>query len=276
MRDFNLKELQECELTVLQEFVRICEAHGLKYYLAWGTLIGAVRHQGFIPWDDDIDVCMPYEDYMRFKEICETELNPEFFYEDWNKHKEYFLYWAKLRKNNTTCMTRAESAIQMHWGVGMDIFPLIRTETPKLNVRMKIAKSMLNFVVQRSYVGYCNNKIAKIVKSILYGLLPKCLDERIYNRCFEILGSARKDAPYIFDFSAAESRSLFPAEVFGEGKPCQFENQTMMGPADTDAYLRQAYGEDYMVIPKKEDAVDHGDIIVDLERNYTYYQNLKG
>src|SRR5262249_11940290 len=76
--DVQLRALQLVELDILREFVRLCEAHGLRYYLAYGTLLGAVRHRGFIPWDDDVDVTMPRDDYDRFADVCVSELRPGF------------------------------------------------------------------------------------------------------------------------------------------------------------------------------------------------------
>ena len=74
-----LHKLQSTELTILKEFKRICEKYGFRYFLCAGTLLGAVRHQGFIPWDDDVDVSMPYDDYIRFLEIGQKELGSKYF-----------------------------------------------------------------------------------------------------------------------------------------------------------------------------------------------------
>ena len=79
--DDKLRQLQLSELEILKEFVRICEKHHLKYVLTGGTLLGAVRHGGFIPWDDDIDVAMLRADYDRFAQLCKDELGPKFFYQ---------------------------------------------------------------------------------------------------------------------------------------------------------------------------------------------------
>ncbi len=276
MREFDLGALQLCELDLLKEFVRVCDKHHLKYYLAWGTLLGAVRHQGFIPWDDDIDVCMPYEDYVRFKEVCETELGSEYFYEDWYNHHDCFLHWAKLRKNGTTCMTRREADLKIHWGVGLDIFPLIKIDTMGMSRTRKLANAVLKLILQRSYLPYGEKSFSKKVKGMIYAVIPKAMDEKIVRQCYKILSKSKGNAKYVYDFSDTWARAAWPAEVFGEGVKYQFEDVMLNCPNDVDAYLKQAYGEDYMDIPKVEDRIDHGDIIVDLEKDYTYYQSLKG
>ena len=88
--DSRLRKLQMAELEILKEFVRLCEAHGLQYYLVGGTLLGAVRHKGFIPWDDDIDVAMPRGDYDRFAQIAPKELDPRYFYQCPDTDPHYF------------------------------------------------------------------------------------------------------------------------------------------------------------------------------------------
>lgn len=272
MRNFDLRELQLCELEILKEFIRICDKHRLKYYLAWGTLLGAVRHQGFIPWDDDIDVCMFYEDYLKFKEICKTELHSDYVYEDREAHSDYFLYWAKLRKNNTTCMTRSEKNLNIHWGVGIDIFPLVKMDKMEGTMKKKAARAVLKFITNRPYLPYGANGVSKKIKRIIYTLIPKVLDEKIIKKCFHVLNRAGKDAEFVWDFSEPVHRSSFPVSVFGDGKSLEFEGLKMNCPIDATSYLEKVYGDDYMVLPKVQDRVDHGDIIVDLERNYTYYQ----
>lgn len=276
MREFDLRALQLCELDVLKEFVRVCEKHHLRYYLAWGTLLGAVRHHGFIPWDDDIDVCMPYEDYVHFREVCKTELGSEYFYEDWYKHHDYFLPWAKIKKNQTTCMTRRESDLKIHWGVGIDIFPMIKIDKMSMSLSKKIANSFLKLVVQRAYLPYGENSLSKKLKGVIYAVIPKSMDKRIVNYCYKILSKSKGNAAYVCDFSNIIEHAIWPAEIFGEGVKYPFEDVMLNCPNDADAYLKQVFGDDYMVIPKEEDRIDHGDIIVDLEKDYTYYQSLKG
>ena len=277
MRNFNLRELQECELEILKEFVRICKKHNLTYYLAWGTLLGAVRHQGFIPWDDDIDVCMPYDDYCKFKEVSKTELSQEYYYQDWEKEKEFFLPWAKLRKNETTCMTRSESNLKIHWGVGIDIFPLIKMDEEKCSISKKMAKYILFFIVQRAYVSTKRVSLTKKIKNLIYVLIPKNWDAAIVNYCMQIMNKVKKDERYYWDWDMDMSHDecCFPKEIFGVGKEYLFEDVMLNCPKDSRAYLKRVYGDDYMVVPEVKDRVDHGDIIVDLEKDYSYYQNMK-
>lgn len=119
----NLRTLQRCILDIALEFKRICEKNNLKYFLAYGSLLGAVRHGGFIPWDDDMDVGMPREDYEKFLEICEKELSDEFFFQTCETDKGHGFGYAKIRLNGTVMKEDyAENSCQ-HNGIFLDIFP---------------------------------------------------------------------------------------------------------------------------------------------------------
>lgn len=125
MRDFDLRALQLKELEGLKEIDRICRKHGIEYMLSWGSAIGAIRHQGFIPWDDDIDVCMKWNDYLKFKEVCKTELDSRYFYQDWESDPYYYSSWAKIRMNDTTSIMRKMKDYPIHGGICLDVFPLV-------------------------------------------------------------------------------------------------------------------------------------------------------
>lgn len=124
MDEFDLRALQLCELDLLKEVDRICKKHDIPYFLAFGTALGAVRHKGFIPWDDDVDVLMKYPDYLRFQEVCKTELPPHLFYQDWQTDPAYYLPWAKIRNSRTTSLVPEMADYPINWGVCVDIFPL--------------------------------------------------------------------------------------------------------------------------------------------------------
>lgn len=117
MEEKHLRGIQLQELEILLEFRRLCEEHGLRYYLTGGTLLGAVRHHGFIPWDDDIDVLMPRSDYLRFAQLCERQiLPPGYRYQSTKTDREYSLFFAKLKRE-------AEQSSGATKGY-IDIFPL--------------------------------------------------------------------------------------------------------------------------------------------------------
>lgn len=128
-----LRRIQLIELEMLIELDRICRKHNLKYTLATGTLLGAVRHGGFIPWDDDIDVCMLYEDYKRFIEIANTELDSKrFFVRTQETDKDCNLTFAQIKRNNTVFLREGRGEFNTHRGVFIDIFPLFNGSTHRI------------------------------------------------------------------------------------------------------------------------------------------------
>ena len=117
---------QISELEILMEFKRICSSNNLQYYLTAGTLLGAVRHQGFIPWDDDIDIAMPRKDFKKFGELCRCQLKKDFYYQDCRTEPDYPYYFAKLRKEGTEVCEPCLEAVNIRKGHYIDIFPLDR------------------------------------------------------------------------------------------------------------------------------------------------------
>jgi len=101
INDSDLKKLHLVELIILDEFIRICNKFNLNYFLIGGTLLGAVRHNGFIPWDDDIDIGMPRKDFQKFLEICQSELYKDFYYLYLDNFEPYYYHFIKICKKNT-------------------------------------------------------------------------------------------------------------------------------------------------------------------------------
>ena len=119
-----LRELQLSELEILREYIRICDDNGLRYFIQAGTLLGAVRHEGFIPWDDDIDLSMPREDYDRLAQLCQKELDSRFFFQNSYSDSNFPFCFSKIRKNGTEVYEESMKNVKMHKGRFIDIFPL--------------------------------------------------------------------------------------------------------------------------------------------------------
>ena len=117
------KKIWMIELDMLMEFMRVCEKHGLKYYIVFGTLLGTIRHNGFIPWDDDIDVCMPRDDYERFLKLAD-EFEAPVFLQIPETDPGYFYSHPKLRNSNTTGFSDIRGCFGFNSGLWIDIFPL--------------------------------------------------------------------------------------------------------------------------------------------------------
>ena len=121
-----LSSLQKQEFEILCEVRRICDKYDLTYFITAGTLLGAVRHKGFIPWDDDIDVVMPKKDFKKFSKLCRVELAKQYFFQNCRSEKQYPFLFAKIRKNNTFVNDMLLANLKIHKGLYIDVFPLVK------------------------------------------------------------------------------------------------------------------------------------------------------
>ena len=138
-KKIDLRHLQLVELEILLEFDRICRTHGLRYTLFAGTLVGAVVYGGFVPWDDDVDVCMPRADYTKFLGIAGDELGPEFFLQTTGTDRLYHQSFAKLRKHRTRVVQDTTEESPIHHGIWIDILPLDRVLPGTLSLKLQLA-----------------------------------------------------------------------------------------------------------------------------------------
>lgn len=137
------KQVWKIELDMFEAFIQICENHGLNYYILGGTLLGGVRHKGFIPWDDDIDVGMMRDDYEKFIKFAKTELSDRFFLQTVETDEDYYYGITKIRANNTSAILYSEWEQQFpfHQGIFFDIFPI--DAVPDSEIMRKIHKFLV-------------------------------------------------------------------------------------------------------------------------------------
>ncbi len=259
--DDALRKLQLTELEILDEFVRICEENGLRYYLIGGTLLGAVRHHGFIPWDDDIDVCMPRADYDRLAEIWEREASPRFFYQSPDTDPNYFLTYAKIRLNGTEVFEERFEQSKFHKGIFMDIFPLDFCPAPG-----PVCHFLFNVLAVMNYRGQIDSgenytPYRELSGKIGYAVLRIYSPERLWALRQRLLRLSRSlsRGKNLASYSGAYGyyKEVYPADWFGEGITTCFENKVYRAPVQYDLQLRQLYGEDYMIIPPPDKQKTH-------------------
>lgn len=123
MREIGFSEIKRVALDILKDVAHFCDTHDIRYVLAYGTMLGAVRHKGFIPWDDDLDVGMLRSDYERFMEIADDELAEDFLLIAEERTPDYYVCHSKIFRNHTASVVRANSHLRIHHGFYLDIFP---------------------------------------------------------------------------------------------------------------------------------------------------------
>ena len=267
-----LEKLQETHIEILSEIVRICKKHNLCYFLIYGTLIGAIRHEGFIPWDDDLDIGMPRSDYDKFMKIAKTELGEKYYLQNSDSESEYWLTFSKVRKNNTLFEepTLAKVEEHVHKGIFVDIFPFdyVRKKQGNLvHVQFILSKAL-------SETMYYKAGVFIDVKSLNYKRLDmvlKCFPMGILTKWQSKIASLQKaeTAKYIADFNSSRKYldAIFPVEWFMPVQESEFAGKMFHVPNGYHEYLTRIYG-DYMKLPKEEERENHRTlrIVFDIEK----------
>ncbi len=242
-----IKQVHKPMVDILIHVDKICRKNDLKYWLDSGTLLGAVRHKGFIPWDDDLDICMPVEDYDKFLEIAQNELPDYMFVQTKKTDKYYKRDFAKIRSNKGKVVEIIEGENEKyHQGVYIDIFPCITIKnTPfhrKLHIfllksKIKIAEQLLD--LNRFQKHFIRNFFIKLTRSMHQGWdLNKDL----------LVVRGAEFAEYIF---SVHIKDLLPLKEY------EFEGHKFLGPNNADAYLKSLYGDTYMSFPPVKDRKPH-------------------
>ena len=240
-----LRKAQLRELDILSEVDRICRKHNIKYWLDYGTLLGAVRHGGFIPWDDDIDISLLYEDYQKLTKILPRELSNKYVFQDETTDRFYFLKFAKVRDRESHFYDPLANPLMKDQGVYIDIFPiekLIGKKTKKTieyfygnafrrkrhfyNGRWKYFSGVFLYPMSLFFV-----QIVRLLSKISTA-------DKLFTAC---------GVPFFYE-ATLSYKEIFPCA------PILFEGREFFAPHDVHAYLTKIYGN-YMRIPEEKDRV---------------------
>ncbi|MCF6205038.1 MAG: LicD family protein [Methylococcaceae bacterium] len=245
------KELRKAQLIMLEmlvEFDLICKKHKLQYWLDAGTLLGAVRHGGFIPWDDDIDVSMPLEDYNRFIEIVEKELSKNIFFQTRQTDSEFKFDYIKLRSNKASIVEFHEKdrEINYHQGVFIDIFPMLTLENSKENKKF-YEKTFEELRACSSISLHTpNGKDEPLKRERLIEVLNKKHQAWEDDSTKIIYSGKMPDVAMWFDF-----QEIFPL------KKMRFEGLDFFVPNNPNHYLNELYTFNYMELPPEDKRTIH-------------------
>lgn len=267
-----LSEHQQALSALLREFDRVCKKLNIPYLLFAGTMLGAVRHQGFIPWDDDLDVIMHRRDYERFLKDAPTVLNQERFFLQKEFSEHWPLFFSKLRLNGTTCLEKYHPRDPLcHQGVYMDIFPLDKAAKSGFGRKLQYYASKVVIAKGLYARGYDTNSRKKKLFMCLCRLLPRKLFWYLAVR-----GSEKSGLLHSFFGAASDfKKNVYPAQWFETVVSAVFEEEAYPISAQYDQLLRHLYG-DYRYIPTEEErAVKKHSILVDLHRSYETYEGYR-
>lgn len=252
-------KLQKAQLEIMDEIHRVCVKCGIGYYMIGGTLLGAVRHGGFIPWDLDIDIAMKRSDYDAFKTACQTELNSRFCYLDYKNTPDFDHPHALICIKNTVLVNKFDkyNPSKKNLGIYLDIFPLdYAPDDPKLQDKQE-AKLLRIKKLKKLKVGtlYQENFLKKAVKSVIKRVIfwttVNKLNENM-DACMRQYNES--ETGYLCSMASHYSykKQCMPKKIYGTPKLLGFENRMYYAPEMTEEYLTRIY-KDYMKLPPESE-----------------------
>ncbi len=269
MATYDIRPLQLRMLKILLAFDKMCREQGLRYCIMAGTLIGAVRHKGFIPWDDDMDVGMPRPDYEKFIAHCKEWLPAPYEFVCGENDPNYPLPFGKIQDSSTTLIERRH--LSYLGGIYVDVFPLDAVPSNPLARRWHYAqyqfyKQALYLVHRDPYKhGHGPSSWIPLLTRKLFTMeglqrsIRRLLNKYDYDRCS--LAADYTDG----------LRGVMSKEINGVYAPYEFEGETVIGIKRYDDYLTQMYG-DYMQIPQGDHRRQHNFHYLDLNKPYREYK----
>ncbi len=268
-----MTELQSVEFDIFKCFVRVCEQLNLTYYLVCGSALGAAKYQGFIPWDDDMDVGLFREDYELFLEKAPALLPEHLFLQNYKSDPAFPQIFSKLRNSNTTYIEKSVAPLPINHGIYIDIFPLDGYPSDAREIkRLERQKSMFK------------KKLACVFD------VERGWRSKAHYYFFRLQGYHKKTAEVAAAYDALASRydthrsalicnhgnwqgrlEYAPCEMYGEGVLMTFEGITVRVPERIDEYLTQKYGDWRADLPEDQKVGHHYYKVLDLEKPYTEY-----
>lgn len=261
-----LRRVQMVQLEIAKEIRRVCEENDIQYFLADGSFLGAVRHQGFIPWDDDMDMGMMRSDYEKFCRIAPQKLKPEYCLQTWYTDPNYSLPFGKVVKRGTVYLENKKSRRLKENGFYVDIFPYDYVPEDSRE-RSTLAANLLSiYRVKLMKSGYKpwmeNDSIVwkKRIGYLYYQLKSLFVSQRDLAKGYDALAVALHDSKVICEQSALPKPDYYDADCLEEFADYVFEGEIFKGPKNYDKYLTSLYG-DYMVLPPEDQRENRHQII---------------
>ncbi len=266
----NIELLHQVDLNIIKNVVAVCDRNNLKYYMLGGTMLGAVRHKGFIPWDDDTDFGMPRKDYEKFLKIAPIELPSHLKVVNYRNTPEYMYYITRVLDTRTKVIEERIGNDTRYTNASIDIFPV--DGTPNNGISRRIY--FLRVLTHRALMSLC-------YKDSIDRKRPRSLPERMFLWIMERLPIEKITTPYKEKckidkllrkqkvegskyigniMGAYRTREIVPAEFYGQGKMYPFEDMELRGMDMYDEYLTYTYG-DYMQLPSEDKRKTHFKIV---------------
>lgn len=269
--DKNIKKLHKVDVDILKEVVSICDKNNLKYYIIGGTLLGAVRHKGFIPWDDDIDLGIPRDDYEKFLNLAPKYLSQNLKIVNYKTDSNYQYYITRVLDMDTKVVETRIKNENKYTHASIDIFPLDGSPNNPLGRKVYYFKVMiLRGLMSLCYKDSIDQDRKRSIKErmLLYIMtripIEKILNpNKIKNRIDRVMKSYKvRDSDSIGCLMGAyRTNEMAPKRIYGKGAFYEFEGLKLRGPEYSNDFLNIIYGTTYMQLPPVNERKTHFKIV---------------
>ena len=269
------KKIWATQLELLSKVDEICKKHGLKYYVANGTLLGAVKYSGFVAWDDDMDIMMPRPDYNRFKALAEKELKKPFYFQDMYSGRNYIRLLGRVRNADTTAVSNIDMDRDSVNGIFIDVFPIDGVSPNKYLFKLRMTSLYLRYHFLFRYVysdlsgNFVEAKLAPAVTRVIVAVFgyEKCLKK--IEKLMSATDYDSADKVYVYTHNRPH---IYLKRYFDTTIKKPFEQWEVPVPEGYDKILKQLYGKDYMKTePTEDEKGAHHTIFFDPEKPYSEY-----
>ncbi|WP_430934122.1 LicD family protein [Saccharicrinis sp. 156] len=270
MKGSNIGKLQKIDLEIVKEVVSICKENNLKYYMIGGTLLGAIRHKGFIPWDDDIDLGMPRDDYEKFLEVATSKLSSHLDIVNYKTDSSYQYYITRVRNKSTKVIETRIGNDTKYTNASIDIFPLDGTPNNKYLRKFYYLKIMtLRALMSLSYKDSIDHARRRgFLERIFLSIMMRIPTEKLFNptKIKSLIDKEMRKYPVAESdiigclMGAYRVGEMVPRKIYGKGKCYDFEDIKLHGPEYAHDFLQIIYGN-YMVLPPESARKTHFKIV---------------
>ena len=272
-----LERMQKKQLEMLHELDRVCKKNGLRYALSSGTCLGAVRHKGFIPWDDDIDIYMSWSDAEKLVK-CQKDFKPQYFVQSYKTDPEFPSIHYRLCDSSTSCFLEETKGLDINHGIFIDIYIYY----PYPDNRIKAKKLLFDSFIYRILVAnkgpQNHGKIARIIGLVISKMYSGNKRDRKIKRIeneYRYNGGKRFVATYFGRDATLTKTIIYPRKWFAHPKMMQFEDIEAPCPGNPNKYCELQYGKNYMELPPDEKRVPHHDFIYfNADEPYTKFKGI--
>lgn len=268
--DHYIEKLHAAELEIMDAIASVCAKLNLKYVIFAGSLLGAIRHQGFIPWDDDIDVIMPREDYDIFVKEAQNHMESKFIVQHYSTEPKTNALWAKVRNKNTVFIEDENQDYDICHGIFVDVFPFDKIKTGKRSYKTEFRKrnryNKICGCYSQHYIDSiirpCKRAVAKIIKKFICDKKPIGAFVAKEDMRRKRLNKTGDDCYPIHFF---EDRGTLTYHQLFDSIDMKFEDRVYKGPKNYELCLKKMYGENYMQLPPEEKRITHKPLRVIFE-----------